>query len=279
MKPLVVITGGAGNLGCACAQAFTEHRLLLADRAVEPLQCASKLLCALGFETRTVAADISSPEGAETIVRAAREWGGFSILIHTAGVAPPAPPPVIYAVNLFGTINVLAAFESLTGAGAVGVCLASIAGHRAIARQFDSLLAEPACNPEQLSAHIEGLAPSVPASRLAYAVSKRGTILQVRRRAMHWARRGARLLSVSPGIIADTAMGSHRGSQIPFEGDEIPQGRLGLSSEIAAVVRFAASSEASLMTGTDLLVDGGYLAAVDHEGSEARREQWHNVMI
>jgi len=116
-------------------------------------------------------------------------------------------------------------------------------------------------------------------SRLAYAVSKRGTVLQVKKYALLWAQAGARLVSVSPGIIADTAMGIQRGPKAPAASDGEHEVRHGLSTEIAAAVWLAASAEASLLNGTDILVDGGYLATIDTAYPQSKRDDWHELRI
>jgi NAD(P)-dependent dehydrogenase (short-subunit alcohol dehydrogenase family) len=70
-------------------------------------------------------------------------------------------------------------------------------------------------------------------------------------------------------------MGAQRQAALDHGGNDSALGRLGSASEIAEVIRFVTSPAASLMTGVDLLVDGGYLATVDHQFPANRREQWH----
>ncbi len=276
-RPLVVITGGAGHIGLACARKFAEHRLLISDLRPEAVEAAAAALRSEGLDAVGMAADITQRKDAMLLADAAAHMTGFSVLVHAAGVAPPTPPAVIYAVNLFGTINVLEAFEPLVEQGAAGVCVASMAGHRTLGHRFDALLLDPQEDASALAQRIEAEAPTTPKARLAYAASKRGTILQVQRRAFAWGKRGGRLLSVSPGVLGDTDMGAARQAGLNQQGDDSALGRLGSSSEIADVVWFAASPAASLMTGTDLLADGGYLATADHRFDEDRRTRWHDL--
>jgi NAD(P)-dependent dehydrogenase (short-subunit alcohol dehydrogenase family) len=274
-RPLAVITGAAGHVGLACARRFRDFRLLISDVGEEAIHDSAAKLTGEGLQATAFVADITKEPDVLELARAAAREGGFQVLIHAAGVAPPTPPEVIYAVNLWGTIHVLDAFEPLLEPGVVGVCIASMAGYRTLGHRFDALLLEPAGPPTELAQRIESESPGTPRHRLAYAVSKRGTILQVQRRAREWGRRGARVLSVSPGVLGDTTMGARRQSGLDHQGGDSPLGRLGTSAEVAEVVRFAASSAASLMTGTDLLVDAGYVASANHHFEAQRRDRWH----
>lgn len=276
-KPLAVISGGAGQLALTCAERLYGWRVLLSDRRADGMDAAAARLAEKGIEATTHVADITRRQDAEALAAAAAEMGEFGALLHTAGVAPPTAPEVIYAVNLFGTINLLEAFEPLVQPGVVGVCVASIAGHRQAARRWDDLLADPNDDPASLAERIEAAAPGLSKPRLAYAASKRGAILQVERRAHAWGRRGGRLLSVSPGVVADTAMGLQRQAAQGDKGEASP--RLVNSAEIADAVAFAVWPGATGLNGVDLLVDAGYLAAVNHQFDPVRRTQWHAIEI
>lgn len=273
--PLAVITGGAGHIGLSCARRFRDHRILISDLRPDAVNLTVSTLQAEGVNAVAMPADITRQADACALAEAANAMGGFAVLIHAAGVAPPTPPEIIYAVNLFGTINILNAFQALVKPGVVGVCVASMAGHRTLGHRFDSLLLEPKQGPADLARVIEAEAPTTPKHRLAYATSKRGTILQVQHRSYVWGQQQGRLLSVSPGVLGDTAMGAQRQAGLDHGGNDSALGRLGSASEIAEVIRFVTSPAASLMTGVDLLVDGGYLATVDHQFPANRREQWH----
>jgi NAD(P)-dependent dehydrogenase (short-subunit alcohol dehydrogenase family) len=274
--PLAIITGAAGHVGLACARRFHDHRLLITDLRAEAVEASARTLRSEGADVVAVAADITRPEDAVRLSQIAAQSRGLAVLIHAAGVAPPSSPETIYAVNLLGTINLLEAFEPSVTPGVAGVCVASMAGHRKLGHRFDRILLDPPPDPRILAGLIEAESPSTPKQRLAYAASKRGTILQVQRRAAAWARRGGRLLSVSPGVLGDTAMGAQRQASLSRNGEESSlAAHLGSCAQIAEVVRFAASTRASLMTGTDLLADGGYLAEADHQFDAERRERWH----
>ena len=111
--------------------------------------------------------------------------------------------------------------------------------------------------------------------RRAYHLAKRGLQVRVQVEALRWGQRGTRINTVSPGVIATpmTATEFERfdeqtGDRVRTQIDESPGGRFGTPDDIAAAVAFLSSSEASFITGTDLLVDGG-LSTVRRWGSTA----------
>ncbi len=176
----------------------------------------------------------------------------------TAGLSPTmGPGQLIYDVDIVGPARVLAAFEPLAGDGSVAVLFASMAGHlvpddAAIDAVLDRPL-DPSFLDDLASAGIPVEDPS-----FAYALSKRAVLRLVRREAKAWGTRGARLLSLSPGII-DTPMGRAENEAQPVMADMVTGSALGRmidADEVAAVVDFLVSPAASALTGTDVLVDG-----------------------
>lgn len=276
-QSIVVITGAAGHIGLACARRFPGRPLLLCDLFEGPLQTAAASLADHGAEVRTHSCDLTRNDQALALAAVASQMGHVGVLIHAAGVAPPSPPDLIYAVNLFATRNLLSAFQPQARAGDVAVCIASLAGHRRLAREFDALLLA-GTSPQDLAQRIQALAPEVNPSRLAYAASKRATILMCQAAAVAWGKQEARVLSVSPGVVGDTAMGAARKSTSAHAAEPaLP--RPCATADIADAVAFAASPAAGYMTGVDLLVDGGFLATVDHRLDPEQRRQWHAVEV
>ena len=198
--------------------------------------------------------------------------------MHTAGLAPPAPhdPRRVLEVNLAGTARVLDAFLPLAGAGTVAVCIASLAGHRAFAAEYDDLLAD-ALDPglyDRLQA-AGGTRDDVLAT---YSLSKRGVMLECRRRAAEWGARGARIVSISPGLVVDTSIGQaaatiHAGAYA----EQSAMKRAGVAADIAGAVAFLSSPDASYVTGCDLLVDGGVVAHTLEHADPAARERWNRA--
>ncbi len=178
-------------------------------------------------------------------------------LVITAEVSPGmADARTILDVDLAGMARGLAAFDHLVRPGAVAVCVASMAGHLGVwPEQTLQALDEPLTAPD---------AELTDDPATAYALAKTGVLRLVRRMAPIWGDRGGRLVSVSPGVV-DTPMGrlelSGTGGTSSIL-ERCPLGRIGRPEEVASVIRFLCSDEASYITGTDLLMDGGTVAVL-----------------
>jgi NAD(P)-dependent dehydrogenase (short-subunit alcohol dehydrogenase family) len=231
-----VVVGGASGIGAAVA-AVLPGGALVADRAGGDVQC-----------------DVTD---AASLDRLAGGVDALGALVVTAGVSPTmADARTILDVDLAGTARVLQAFDGLVGTGTVVVCLASIAGH--LGRWPDDVVARL---DEPLTAHEAGLTDD-PAT--AYLLAKHGVLRLVRRLAVPYGRRGARIVSVSPGVV-DTAMGRAElaaGTGAPELVGGSAQRRVARPGEVADVVAFLCSPAAAHVTGCDLLVDGGTVASL-----------------
>jgi NAD(P)-dependent dehydrogenase (short-subunit alcohol dehydrogenase family) len=263
-----VLTGGAGGIAQACAKRLAERGpVLLADVDRDALEALG------GDDVHTAVCDVTDAASVAELAAQAAELGPLGALVHTAGLAPPGPhhPRRVLEVNLGGTARVLDAFVELAGPGTVAVCIASLAGHRAFAAEFDELLADPLA--PDLYDHLDG------ADVLrTYSISKRGVMLECRRRAAAWGARGARIVSISPGLVVDTSIGQaaatiHAGAYA----EQSAMKRAGLAADIAGAVAFLTSGDASYVTGCDLLVDGGVVAHNLHHAAPADREKWNRA--
>jgi NAD(P)-dependent dehydrogenase (short-subunit alcohol dehydrogenase family) len=229
-----VVIGGASGIGAAAA-ALLPGETLVADR-----------------EGGTVRCDLTDPA---SLVGLAGLVDRLDALVVTAGVSPAmADARTIFDVDLAGMARVLQAFDGLVTAGSVAVCVASMAGHLGAwpAETLESL-DDPLGTPEAGLTDDPGT---------AYVLAKLGVIRLVRRTAPEWGRRGGRILSVSPGVV-ETPMGrlelsSTEGTSEIAAGCAL--GRPGRAEEVASVIRFLCSEQASYLTGTDVLVDGGAVA-------------------
>lgn len=261
-KRVAVITGGGGDMGLACARRLSGHEhLLLADVDGARLDRALEALRAQGVAAEGVKLDVSEPGSVQALAERTAALGELGALVHTAGLSPTmADGARIWQVNLVGTARLVEAFEPLAGAGSVAVLFASQAGHFArwnASRELDTVLDAPLA--DDLLDRLRALAPALLEPVAAYPGSKYGVIRLAARAAGPWGARGARVVSLSPGII-DTGMGRQEYEAQPFMATlvaQTPLRRMGTADEIAKVVEFLCSEAASFVTGTDLLVDGG----------------------
>ena len=259
MLDTVVITG-VGGMGLACARRLgSGRRLLLADFNTEQLKSVADELSNNGFNVATCQLDVCDPEGVRTLAAAVQ--GRCRAIVHTAGVSPMmAKPDRIYAVDLVGTALILDAFLPIATVGTVAVMIASMAGeYGSLAPEVERQLAL-APTPELL-----GLVAGLPQSQdsgSAYCVAKRGNQLRVQAAALAWGKRGARVVSISPGIIS-TPMGRLEMNQPMVSGllNITPAGRAGTADDIVAAAAWLISEEASFISGVDLRVDGGVVSS------------------
>ena len=213
-----------------------------------------------------VECDVSDAASVEELAARAAGDGEVTRLVHSAGVSPTmGDPRRMFEVDLMGSALILAAFEGRMARGGAAVLFASMAAHLvagADSSEIDAILADPLA-PGAADRFIGSVAVAGD-SGLAYSWSKLGVIRLVRRAAGAWGRRGARINSVSPGSI-DTPMGRQEMATHPAMHsmlDITPMGRLGQAEDLVAAVDFLLSEPAAYITGTDLLVDGGTVAAV-----------------
>jgi NAD(P)-dependent dehydrogenase (short-subunit alcohol dehydrogenase family) len=264
--PVVVVTG-AGGMGTAIARRLGPGAtVLLADVDEESIERTTQALTASGYTVVGRQVDVSQRESVEALATTADELGPVTTVVHTAGLSPvQAPVDAILRVDLLGTALMLDAFGEVIARGGAGVFIASMAGAMAsVDAAVEALLAT---TPTDQLLGLSALAPDVLSDAgTAYTVAKRANQVRVRAAAASWGRRGARVNSVSPGVIA-TPMGE---AELDGASGEIMRamiagsatGRIGTADDIAAAVDFLTSRQAGYVTGTDLLVDGGVVASL-----------------
>jgi NAD(P)-dependent dehydrogenase (short-subunit alcohol dehydrogenase family) len=262
----VVVVTGSGGMGEAVARRLGSGRhLVLADVSEAQLSRASDGLRAAGYSVHAVRADVSSVSDVSALARDASALGPIRCVVHTAGVSPvQATTEQIVEVDVIGTARMLDAFEPYVEPGTVAVCIASMAGTMT-ALDPETLLLLATTPTEELHA-LPVLDPATMPPGTAYGIAKRANQARVEVASLAWGRRGGRVVSVSPGVIA-TPMGAaelagpfgdHMRAMVDMSGSR----RLGTPDDIAAAVEFLVGPEASFITGTDLLVDGGVIAAI-----------------
>jgi len=263
----VIVAIGAGSIGQAIARRVSAGRhVLLADLRQENAEAAAKTLSEAGFDVTTAKVDVSSRASVQALVAKATSLGEVSGVIHAAGVSPSqASPETILKVDLYGTALVLEEFGNVIARGGAGVVIASQSGHRlpplsaeqnaALAMTpVEELLKLPMLQPDQVKDSLH-----------AYQISKRGNSLRVMAEAVRWGKRGARINTISPGIIvtplAKDELTGPRGAGYRRMIEVSAAGRAGTPDEVGTVGALLMGSDGAFITGSDFLMDGGVTAA------------------
>ncbi|MDB5714607.1 MAG: family oxidoreductase [Sphingomonadales bacterium] len=254
---LTVITGAGGGMGAETARRFAdEGPMLLCDVSEAKLDALVATLPGQGH--RVLAGDLADPAVIDRIVTAVAAGGGLRRLVHTAGLSPMmADARRILDVNLCASVRLVDALLPYAGPDSVALLVASIAGHNAGTDRDDDLDDPNATG--ALDRLASGCDPYA-----GYSYSKRGVMRLAEARAAAWGRRGARIVSISPGLI-DTPMNAFEFDAHPIVAQMLaatPVPRMGTAGEIADAVAYLCSPAASFITGTDLRVDGGIVAVM-----------------
>jgi NAD(P)-dependent dehydrogenase (short-subunit alcohol dehydrogenase family) len=263
----VIVVIGAGSIGQAIARRVSAGKqVLLADLRQENADSAAKTLSEAGFHVTTAKVDVSARASVQALVEKATSLGEVSGIIHAAGVSPSqASPETILKVDLYGTALVLEEFGKVIARGGAGVVIASQSGHR-----LPPLPAEQnaalATTPVEELLKLPMLQPGqVKDSLHAYQLSKRGNSLRVMAEAVRWGKRGARVNTISPGIIitplAKDELAGPRGAGYRRMIDLCPAGRAGTPDEVGNVGALLMGADGAFITGSDFLMDGGVTAA------------------
>ncbi len=266
MKSVVVVIG-AGSIGQAIARRVSAGKhVLLADLREENARLAARTLDDAGFEVSTATVDVSSRASVHALAELAAGLGAVSGLIHAAGVSPSqASPATILKVDLYGTALVLEEFGEVIAPGGAGVVIASQAGHRLPALSAEQNTALATTPVEELPGLAFLQPDQVKDSLHAYQLSKRGNSLRVMAEAVRWGKRGARINTISPGIImtplANDELKGPRGPGYRRMIEASAVGRAGTPDEVANIGAILMGPEGAFITGSDFLMDGGVTAA------------------
>lgn len=264
----MIVIIGAGGIGEAIArrQGFGKM-ILLADISPPTLQDTAARLQAGGYQVETQLVDVTSRASVRALAETAARLGRVSQLINTAGLSPNmAPVAEILKVDLYGTALVFEEFETVIALGGAGLIISSMAGHMlpALTPEQDHALAYTPADALLALPFLQG--DAIPNTLVAYMMAKRANALRVQAAAMSWGERGARVNAISPGIVMTPLAAHELNSPI---GDiyrammaASPAKRLAPPEEIAIAAAFLLGPDAGFITGSDLLMDGGVVAAM-----------------
>ena len=263
----VIVVIGAGSIGQAVARRVSAGKhVLLADLRQDNAAAAAEVLNNAGFDVSATTVDISSRASVHALVEAATAIGDVTGVIHAAGVSPSqASPAAILHVDLYGAALVLEEFGNVIARGGSAVVIASQSGHRlgaltaeqnaALATTpTDDLLDLPMLQPDQVKDALH-----------AYQLSKRGNSLRVVAEAVRWGKRGARVNTISPGIVitplANDELTGPRGEGYRRMIELCPVGRAATPDEVGNVGALLMGPDGAFITGSDFLMDGGVTAS------------------
>ena len=267
MEKNVMLLTGAGQIGMAIARRMGYGmKIVIGDKKPENAQAIAKIMNDAGFDAVPVEMDLSSRGSIQNIIAEAQKYGDITMLVNAAGVSPSqAPIEAILKVDLYGTAVLLEEVGKVIASGGVGVTISSQSGHRMkqLTPEEDEQLA---CAPTEELLKLPILQPENIRDTLhAYQLAKRCNEKRVMAESVKWGVRGARINSISPGIIvtplAIDEFNGPRGDFYKTMFAKCPAGRPGTADEVANVAELLMSGKGAFITGSDFLIDGGATAS------------------
>lgn len=267
MSKNVVLWMGAGQIGMAIARRIGYgKKIIVGDKSPANAEAIAKVMTDAGFDCEWMEADLSSRDSIKALIAKGQEYGPIEFLINSAGVSPSqAPIETILAVDLYGTAVLLEEVGKVIMEGGSGVTISSQSGKRMpqLTAEEDRLLAT---TPTEELLALPMLQPGAIRDTLhAYQMAKRCNEKRVMAEAVKWGERGARLNSISPGIIVTPlAIDEFNGPRGDFYKNmfaKCPAGRPGTADEVGALAELIMGPQGAFITGSDLLIDGGATAS------------------
>lgn len=266
MKNVMILTG-AGQIGMAIARRMGYGmKIVVGDKKRENAQAIAKTMNDAGFDVVPVEMDLSNRASIQGIIAEAQKYGDITMLVNAAGVSPSqAPIEAILKVDLYGTAVLLEEVGKVITPGGVGVTISSQSGHRMkqLTPEEDEQLA---CTPTEKLLELPLLQPeNIHDTLHAYQLAKRCNEKRVMAESVKWGAKGARINSISPGIIVTPlAIDEFNGPRGDFYKNmfaKCPAGRPGTADEVANVAELLMSPKGAFITGADFLIDGGATAS------------------
>ncbi len=263
----VMILIGAGQIGLAIARRTGSGKtIIIADKKREHAEEAASIMRNAGFNATAEVANLASRDSILELLDKAQHLGPVTMLVNAAGVSPSqASVETILSVDLYGTAMLLEETGKIIAPGGACVTISSQSGHRlpALGADVDEALA---LTPADRLLELDVLRPEKIRDTLhAYQLAKRCNVKRVMAEAVAWGRRGARINSISPGIVVTPlAIDEFNGPRGAFYKDmfaRCPVGRPGTPDEIANLAELLLSDRGSFITGADFLADGGATAS------------------
>ncbi len=266
-KKDVMLLTGAGQIGMAIARRMGYGmKIIIGDKRLENAETIADIMNKVGFDAVPLAMDLSSRDSIKEMIAEAKKFGEIKMLVNAAGVSPSqASIETILKVDLYGTAVLLEEVGKVIAEGGVGVTISSQSGHRmpALTPEQDRLLA---MTPADNILSLEMLQPeNIKDTLHAYQMAKRCNVKRVMAESVKWGKRGARINSISPGIIVTPlAIDEFNGPRGDFYKNmfaKCPAGRPGTADEVANVAELLMRPQGAFITGADFLVDGGATAS------------------
>lgn len=266
-KKDVMILTGAGQIGMAIARRMGYGmKIVIGDKNIANANAITQVMTAAGFDAEPFEMDLSDRDSILSLIAYAQTFGDIAMLVNAAGVSPSqASIETILKVDLYGTAVLLQEVGRVIKPGGVGVTISSQSGHRmpALTPEVDAQLAT---TPVEHLLELDVLQPENITDTLhAYQMAKRCNVKRVMAEAVKWGARGARINSISPGIIVTPlAVDEFNGPRGDFYKNmfaKCPAGRPGTADEVANVAELLMSQRGAFITGSDILADGGATAS------------------
>ena len=263
----VIALLGAGSMGLAIARRFAAGRkILLGGRTEKKLEQTAQELRYSGYDAEIFVVDATKKEQVEAFAQKAASLGDVKYFIDTAGASPnQSGPEHILQLDMVGTGYALDAFGKVMARGGAGLVISSQTGY--MMRVPDEVELQILSTPTEELMELPYIKETaMQNSGFAYIIAKRVNHLQAQRAAAGaWKERRARINTLSPGVIVTplaydefNAAGDNYQRMI----DASAAMRTGSSDEIAEAGAFLLGEHAGFINGTDLLIDGGTIAAM-----------------